>query len=652
MADEQVDEKRTAVKAALRALGIRQFLLGIHDPAFPSLAEEDIGRGTPYSRGASGFISFISELGFNGLQLGPQGITTPVNPSPYDGTLFSKNPLSLAPFQLIGAPWNLLSPDQVKLPVNSSLAVDRVNNRAARKIIKQVTEQICRNYLGEGEEKCGNISTRIKRSFDIFRQDNSSWLERDALYEILRKYYGGSNWQQWRKGDKAWLDRHLFAQPLTGRTEAALRIDSLHECYGEEIEGYKFIQFLLSQQHQAFRERCRSMDLKLYGDCQIGLSSRDSWYGRSFILRNYVMGAPPSRTNPEGQPWNYSVLDPRQYYQDRGKRYHKPGAAVRFFKERVDKLFEEFDGLRLDHPHGLVCPWVYRRGQKNPVKAVQEGARLFASPDLIDHPELADLAIPRPDQIDRRQTRYDDSWVRDLDPDQVNRYGVLIDIVMDSARRHGRSPGDIACEILSTQPYPIKRVMELYGLGRFRVTQKADLNNPSDVYRSENAHPEDWVMIGNHDTPTLWQKAAEWIDSGASLQQAAYLAERLSIPDQDRASWVERTAADAGELAQAKFADLFVGPARNILVFYTDLLGVEEPYNKPGTVNRHNWSLRIPPDYRKRYLNGLQKKRVLDIPRALAQALRARGPECSSRHRDLMAVLEPCSRIADNHFRN
>ena len=44
--------------------------------SFPSASGEDIGRGSPYSRGAQELIDFALELGFTGVQLGPQGETT------------------------------------------------------------------------------------------------------------------------------------------------------------------------------------------------------------------------------------------------------------------------------------------------------------------------------------------------------------------------------------------------------------------------------------------------------------------------------------------------------------------------------------------------------------------------------------------------
>ena len=90
------------IDAALRLLGVRRFALAIHDSSFPSTPEEDIGRGSPYSEGGLDFLRFARSLGFNVVQLGPQGKTTRGDPSPYDGCIFSKSILSLAALTLAG----------------------------------------------------------------------------------------------------------------------------------------------------------------------------------------------------------------------------------------------------------------------------------------------------------------------------------------------------------------------------------------------------------------------------------------------------------------------------------------------------------------------------------------------------------------------
>jgi 4-alpha-glucanotransferase len=133
------------------------------------------------------------------------------------------------------------------------------------------------------------------------------------------------------------------------------------------------------------------------------------------------------------------------------------------------------------------------------------------------------------------------------------------------------------------------------------------------------------VLLGNHDTPTIWQVAEQWVASGAGAGQARYAGERLRLPEAERAGWERRVAGDPAALAQARFADLFVGPASHVLVSFGDLLGFREPYNVPGTVSARNWTQRIPRDYRTAYRTLLGAGRALDLPRALAAALRARG---------------------------
>ncbi len=631
------------IDRALAILGIRNFLLSIHDAAFPSLPEEDLGRGSPYSEGAAAFLKFIRLLGFNGVQLGPQGITTSVNSSPYDGSFFSRNPLSFAPLALTLPDCQLFAPEKL-VGITAHIRSDptRVDHVFARLAIGAITAEICAQYRRKIREGKSPSCIALADSFSIFRRQNAAWLERDALYQVLRLHYNGKSWKQWAGRKEAEIDKHLFRSlEGEGREEPVRRrLEALHRQYSEAIDDFCFIQFLLAAQHRQLRESCQRLGLKLFGDCQVGLSDRDTWYAQSFLLHDYVMGAPPSRTNPEGQPWNYPVLDPRHYYLTGSKGSREPGAAVRFLQQRIKKMVDEFDGLRVDHPHGLICPWVYRADQADPFNAVQNGARLFASPLATDHPALAKFAIVRQDQLNKQKPRYDDKWVAALETEQVNRYAQLFEVIIKTVREKWVDVGEIACEILSTQPYPVKRVMELYGLGRFRVTQKADLTNERDVYRSENAQPADWLMLGNHDTASIWQVADTWADEGLLRRQAEYLALRLRIPEAERTGWINQLSVDTGALVQAKFADLFVGPAKNIMVFFTDLLGNKETYNKPGTIDSDNWMLRVSPDYETLYRKKLETSQALSIPRALVMALKARGRSTSIEDSRLIRDLE------------
>src|SRR5205823_3757592 len=124
--------------------------------------------------------------------------------------------------------------------------------------------------------------------------------------------------------------------------------------------------------------------------------------------------------------------------------------------------------------------WVYRPGSgleladpSAQLRAVQAGTRLFSSPDRPG--ELAGWAIARPEQIDHSARRWDDGWVRELDEAQVDRYALLFERLIERARAvHGSAEamdpsgaagdaersGTMVCEVLSTWPHPLRRVME------------------------------------------------------------------------------------------------------------------------------------------------------------------------------------------------
>src|SRR5204862_1000612 len=143
-------------------------------------------------------------------------------------------------------------------------------------------------------------------------------------------------------------------------------------------------------------------------------------------------------------------------------------------------------------------------------------------------------------------------------------------------------------------------------------------------------------MVGTHDTESIWRVAERWAASGMSEQRAAYLASRL-VPDVGtRPRWIAQMAASPQALARAQLADLFVGPARNVMVFFSDLLGLKEIYNRPGTISPENWSVRVPHDFLQAHATGVAEGTAFDLPAALARAIRAQGVDFVGAHRDLL----------------
>jgi 4-alpha-glucanotransferase len=610
-----VSDERELVRASLDALGIRRLALAVHDAALPGDPRDDVGRGAPLSLGGRAFLRFAADRGFHALQLGPQGETTRYDQSPYDAAIFSRSTISLALAPLADS--GLIGEESVRRAVEGRPdgSQDHAAHRHAHAVARRTLDEA---FAAFESRRPGDLIERLARFTELHRP----WLERDALYAALAVEHGVDDWLRWPERDRTLWER----LPGAEAAQPARRAEIARK-HARILDRYAFAQLLAHEQHGAFLAEARQLGLLLYGDLQIGLSHQDVWANSALLLSGFRMGAPPSRTNPLGQPWNYAVLDPAQYAR----------GALELVRHRMSKMLYEFDGLRIDHPHGLIDPWVYPAAQPDQQVAVQHGARLFSSPDMAD---LLPFAIATKDQLDRGLPRYADGWVRQLSEVQVGRYAVVFEAVVDAARAHGRDVDDLLCEVLSTQPYPVERVLARHGLGRFRVTQKVALGDPADVYRSENANPADWIMVGTHDTEPIWRVAQRWIAERKADAHAAYLAQRLVPAERDRAQWQREVAADPDRLANAKLAELFVGPARNVMVFFTDLLGMPDVYNRPGTVAEENWSARIPPDFAGRYEAARREGRALDLPRALATAMRARGNEFASAHGDLLGKLE------------
>lgn len=623
---------RSCVEEALRLLDVKSFVVNIHDPSFPSAPEEDTGRGTPCSTAGLELARFFRGQGFTGLQLGPQGLTPAHSPSPYEGTLFSRDPLSISLGRL--AAQGLIDREILARTVRERPPGGR------RRVPYGYVISAHRSALRKAFEtfsapaRAGGSQSGLAAGLRLFASEHEAWLRQDSLYDLLREQYGRAGWSQW-DGPRAEVDRQLFSTAPGMEARCRRRRRELESEGAAHIKCYRFLQYLAHSQHLDFKKSVNRMGMNLLGDLQIGFSDGDVWSHRSLFLPRYLLGAPPSRTNPEGQPWGYPVLNPTLYRAGEG------GAAAALLSMRMEKMFREFDAVRVDHPHGLVCPWVYREDDPDVLRAVRGGARLFSSPGLRDHPDLAPFAIPAQDQLNtvNGAPRYADNWIRDLTPHQVERYAILFDVLVDAALKAGKAASDLVPEVLSTLPYPLARVLERYGLGRFRVTQKADLTREDDVYRSENARPEDWIMVGNHDTRPIWLRLEEWDRAGLLGERAEYLAARLLPSGRGREGLRDRFAADPGLLAQAHFADLFASPAESVMVFFTDFFGMRETYNRPGVVSADNWSLRLPPDYPDLYRRRLTQNRAFNVPLALALALGTRGGEDAAKVASRLTAL-------------
>src|SRR4051812_19326214 len=196
---------RSLVRSALGALGIRRLLLGVHDAALPGDPSDDAGRGAPLSRGSLAFLRFAHDLGFDGIQFGPQGKTSEVDASPYDGTLFSRSTLSLAlgPLHAEGIlPEEAFAQALRSRPAGSERRVDH------RSVFRNIDTALSAAFAAS--------SGRLDDRRIEFARHATPWLERDSLHGALSVEHGDGDWLRWPEGD-----RRLY-HPAQGEEDSAL----------------------------------------------------------------------------------------------------------------------------------------------------------------------------------------------------------------------------------------------------------------------------------------------------------------------------------------------------------------------------------------------------------------------------------------------
>ena len=152
-------------------------------------------------------------------------------------------------------------------------------------------------------------------------------------------------------------------------------------------------------------------------------------------------------------------------------------------------------------------------------------------------------------------------------------------------------------------------------------------------------------MLGNHDTPPIWQLVRTWEATGGLTAQAAYLARRLAPQPSAVAALHQEFLRSPEHVALAKFADLFVSRARQVVVFFTDFFGFTEDYNVPGTVHADNWSLRLPADFERLYHERVARELPLTSQRHSRSpwrhaALQQTRPVPVSRRRSVRSPLQ------------
>ena len=615
---KSTDNKAKKIMAkALKVLGKKNLAFIMHNGSFPSAQDQNTGFGTINSDGGKEFLEYISGI-FDAIQLGPAGKTKSCDSSPYTGTIFSGNPLFINLKELTQKAWgNILS---------ETTYFEIVSNNPNKDTNKTAYSYVYKKYNEALREAWNNFKAKpikkLEKEFEVFKRDNDFWLDKDSLYEALSVEHGNDYWPLWESE----TDKNLFnPQSNEEKIQFADRIKEIESKYSDEIELYKFIQFVISKQNEETRDFAKKLDIKMIADRQVAFSDRDTWAYQSLFLKGWCLGCPPDYFSKDGQAWGFPVMDPDRMYNADGS-LDEGGLLL---KNLYKKMFKENPGgVRIDHIVGLIDPWVYKAGKKPKIE--QGAGRLYSSPE---HPELSKYAIPTLADLDEEVPADKEKRVKTLTKEQVKKYARLIEkIVIEAAKEEGLNKDAIVCEDLGTLTNPVALVMEQFGLQGMKLTQFVEADEPDDPYRCCNIGKKCWAMVGTHDNEPIKMWADQNIHTHGGYLHAKNLVDDLFAEVENKDDIIVKLTNDAEFLAQTKLVELFASQAENIQIFFTDYFNVYDVYNRPGTSGDANWSLRLPDNYK--------ELKPINLANILKLAIEARGHEFADKNKKIIEKLE------------
>ncbi len=616
------DKKRVkTIQKALKALNKKNFALIMHGGSFPSAEGENTGFGTINSNGGKEIIDYASGI-FNAIQLGPAGKTKSCDASPYTGTIFSGNPLFVDLKQLTTPEWKcILSEETFREIVDNNPNKNSTKTAYSYIYAKQAEalNEAWQNFKAKPDKK-------LLKEFQEYKIRNDFWLDKDSLYEALSIEHGNDYWPLWDSE----TDKNLFnPKSIEEKMEFAKRIEEISKKYEDDIEKYKFIQFVLNKQNEKTREYALENGIKMIADRQVAFSDRDTWAYQSLFLDGWMLGCPPDYFSKDGQAWGFPVMNPDSMYNADGSL----GEGGLLMKNLYKKMFRENPGgVRIDHIVGLIDPWVYKAGKK---PKIEEGAgRLYSSPE---HPFLKQFAIATIDDLDMELEADKEKRVKTLSKKQIKEYGRLIEkIVIAAAEEEGLDKNAIVCEDLGTLTNPVAAVMKEYKLQGMRLTQFVVPEKPEHPYRCCNIEKNAWAMVGTHDNEPIRMWAESMIHTHEGYLHAKNLAEDLFAECENKDDIIVKLTDDVDFLTETKLVEIFASKAENIQIFFTDFFQICDVYNRPGTSGDQNWSLRLPDNFK--------DMTPINLANILKLAIIARGSEFAQKNAKLVEELEEISK--------
>lgn len=312
----------------------------VHPTSFPSpYGVGDLGSG------AYAFIDFLEKASLSVWQVLPMGHTG-FGDSPYQPfSSFAGQPLVISLDELREA--GLLYDEDFKdMPEWNPCRIEygkaiTFKRSLLRKAYERFADPQIQDGYSSNEEFLEGYADFCKKA---------DWLDDYALFMAGKDYFEGEPWYLWDKSLKNPTDK-----------QKAKWMKKL----SNEIEYYRFIQYLFHKQWFALKEYANQRNIKIVGDIPIFVAwdSVDVWCNQHLFdldskgYPNTVAGVPPDYFSATGQLWG----NPLYKWEEHTK------TGYEWWFKRIRHQLRLADFLRIDHFRGFDKFWAIPYGEETAI---------------------------------------------------------------------------------------------------------------------------------------------------------------------------------------------------------------------------------------------------------------------------------------------
>ena len=556
---------------------------GVLLPAFSARRENDFGIGD--TRALKQWIDWAAEIGVGFLQLLPINHTGS-DDSPYNAiSSVALEPLYLTIEEIPGLEEHDLAAARDALG-KKVLEARLVNYAKVRQCKSSLLRRAYQRFLA------GDFPVE-KNEFQLFQKNESLWLNDFTFYRWLMDQAGGSErWDRWPEA---------FRSAASAREYWQEQCTQLGQLVTEAITYHAWVQWLCFRQWRAVRDHADARGVQLMGDVPIGISyhSADVFFQPEPFDLNWFGGAPPETMFKHdrfiqrwGQNWGVPL-----YRWDWLEQHD-----YRWWKQRVRKLTEFFHIFRIDHILGFyriyAFPWSPDRNAEFLELTPGEAAQLTGG-------RLPQWAWRDDETAENRAANRDDGDKR-------------LRAILEAAGQ-----AEVVGEDLGCVPEYVRPHLESLDIAGFRIPHWD--SHEGHVVEGDCFPECSFATYATHDHDTiaaLWEAfRLDAIGATADSEEQGKARENIRLMAEFGGMTIDvDNPPPYDHDVQWKLLDaLLACRSRYAALMITDVFGMIDRYNKPGTVGKENWSYRLPFTCAQMQQNEPYQKDLQQLRRSIAE---------------------------------